>query len=1337
MSRRSSRNTGAGSEAFGSSVENVLATESSTDLTKKTYERTYDEIISGTNLSPTDALSERLSSFRNWLVSDAGCTVHSSICIVNGLATDGTKNAPVLTYGPLNVPAGSNNVANGRCGNDGDRALYEKTMGCQVRVAREIKKGEVMCEIPRKAMITPDVVLASDAGKAVLGCIDGYEGSTSDSDKWGLFLHTGFAFKKMSDRVNLCNATQLLVNILRERKKVETLLTKVYREIEDGEQRDITMCPKEKLTTRAAYMAFLIHQRFSNGENPPIVSSKVDSGDDEIFGTSSGSPESFGPYMRTLPSFVSLPICWKRNELALLSACVSGLSTLQEVATHTNLIAADLCALVDAGILHRFHKIFPKQLITWDRWVWAAAVHMSRNFPASLYLNKGEERAEDSALGLNAPSVWDDLGIMVPLLDMLNHEEESQIQWEQISTAETNGNDQQITNNIDSSQPHVLIQKRIKKGCQIYNSYSGGSVSNQELILQYGFALMGNEVGSVTIGLGFTDAVGKVTKPPSYDENDVLKAIMPSSKKEDSPTDSTKDEAAKHNDDAYLIYDSLDSSVVDSWWNNDRLTLLGKLKNFNHDLIQTLKMGKRLSCIVSNDGTYDKLLLATSVIATMPHNNVRKNIAEVGKDSEKALLPITKKHQRVLRRFLLYFFTRKLEKLLLNLNSGLKAHFNYVQLWHQVKGGGLFYKSDAAGDLGWQSFFDLHAYNGTMEIEKRYYAMGPESCVLTLYDGHLRAIQNSIEGLISEEAFTERVVKQIEELGFVMGDEEGGEDTEEDNKTKETGGSSSKNNNSSKQSKQSQSNNIDTKSSSQKSSSSDKAVNGSSKTEEKSNQNSSTSASQSSSKQTSTQSKSSSGGGRRRNRKGSRPPAIKLHIGNLSYSTLPAELFDFFARLYGRDNVLECHIPTERDTGKSRGFGFVTMPEAVAMAALASGKQHEIEGRILKVAQSNTAGSGKGSKSNGSRITNDRCLKCGFSPRYCDCGGPNNMRMNMPLPMDDFRGHPMPPMHHPDFMGPYGRPVYDHNNYGPGVPPGGPMGDGRWRRSRSWERERGGGRPSRSRSPPGRRDRMGRMDRMEDMGPYSSYGHDRRRGHEREYRRSGRGRSYSRSRSRSRSRSMSRDRDHRMKERSSSRRSRSSGHRSSRSYHRSRYGRSRSVSDSSSRSRSRSRSRSHSHSRSRGYGKGPRGRGERERNIEEAERGAGGKLSNQDPLNINNRGRSRSNSIARPSSKGGGGGGGGGGSNSSNNEKKEKGKVAEIAAAGLVVEAEAEAAGVKGKAKGVAERSHLRKGTNAAEAGAEVETVALASVVADRAVGLKVNIFFPAVKNKVVILTPQ
>ncbi len=53
---------------------------------------------------------------------------------------------------------------------------------------------------------------------------------------------------------------------------------------------------------------------------------------------------------------------------------------------------------------------------------------------------------------------------------------------------------------------------------------------------------------------------------------------------------------------------------------------------------------------------------------------------------------------------------------------------------------------------------------------------------------------------------------------------------------------------------------------------------------------------------------------RRRNRKKTagndeRPPAMKLHIGNLSYSTTPSDLYDSFSTVYGTENILECHIP--------------------------------------------------------------------------------------------------------------------------------------------------------------------------------------------------------------------------------------------------------------------------------------------------------------------------------------------------------------------------------------------------------------------------------------------
>ena len=71
----------------------------------------------------------------------------------------------------------------------------------------------------------------------------------------------------------------------------------------------------------------------------------------------SGAPTSFGPYARTLPSYIALPICWKRNELAPLAGCIVGTSSLQEVAATTMQLSADLIALIDGGLLQRLMDV--------------------------------------------------------------------------------------------------------------------------------------------------------------------------------------------------------------------------------------------------------------------------------------------------------------------------------------------------------------------------------------------------------------------------------------------------------------------------------------------------------------------------------------------------------------------------------------------------------------------------------------------------------------------------------------------------------------------------------------------------------------------------------------------------------------------------------------------------------------------------------------------------------------------------------------------------------------------------------------------------------------------
>ena len=56
-------------------------------------------------------------------------------------------------------------------------------------------------------------------------------------------------------------------------------------------------------------------------------------------------------------------------------------------------------------------------------------------------------------------------------------------------------------------------------------------------------------------------------------------------------------------------------------------------------------------------------------------------------------------------------------------------------------------------------------------------------------------------------------------------------------------------------------------------------------------------------------------------------------MGNLSWNTTREDLYDLFGR-YG--NVEDAFIPSDRETGRSRGFGFVTLEAQAATAAVAA-----------------------------------------------------------------------------------------------------------------------------------------------------------------------------------------------------------------------------------------------------------------------------------------------------------------------------------------------------------------------------------------------------------------
>lgn len=74
---------------------------------------------------------------------------------------------------------------------------------------------------------------------------------------------------------------------------------------------------------------------------------------------------------------------------------------------------------------------------------------------------------------------------------------------------------------------------------------------------------------------------------------------------------------------------------------------------------------------------------------------------------------------------------------------------------------------------------------------------------------------------------------------------------------------------------------------------------------------------------------------------------MNIYVGNLSYSLSESELRDAFADF---GDVSSVKILTDRETGRSRGFGFVEMPnQAEGEAAVAQLNGKDVGGRALRV----------------------------------------------------------------------------------------------------------------------------------------------------------------------------------------------------------------------------------------------------------------------------------------------------------------------------------------------------------------------------------------------------
>ena len=74
---------------------------------------------------------------------------------------------------------------------------------------------------------------------------------------------------------------------------------------------------------------------------------------------------------------------------------------------------------------------------------------------------------------------------------------------------------------------------------------------------------------------------------------------------------------------------------------------------------------------------------------------------------------------------------------------------------------------------------------------------------------------------------------------------------------------------------------------------------------------------------------------------------MNIYVGNVKYEMTRDQLKEMFSA-YGE--VSSARIISDRETGRSKGFGFVEMPnDSEALAAIEATNEKEIGGRTLKV----------------------------------------------------------------------------------------------------------------------------------------------------------------------------------------------------------------------------------------------------------------------------------------------------------------------------------------------------------------------------------------------------
>ena len=180
-------------------------------------------------------------------------------------------------------------------------------------------------------------------------------------------------------------------------------------------------------------------------------------------------------YARALPDTYTTPFSWTKTDLAKHSGFDEQVTALEP---HLRGQYDAMFPLLSASPDAETASMFPSAVFTYEAWLWAHMTYTSRCFPRILSGASTSDNADDSDNDSGSTStnaqVDEDDGVLMPLIDMLNHDHGT-CNTVLCPAADGRGGGRELH-----------LAQAVKKGDPVLYSY--GAKSNDRLVLSYGFA---------------------------------------------------------------------------------------------------------------------------------------------------------------------------------------------------------------------------------------------------------------------------------------------------------------------------------------------------------------------------------------------------------------------------------------------------------------------------------------------------------------------------------------------------------------------------------------------------------------------------------------------------------------------------------------------------------------------------------------------------------------------------------------------------------------------------------------------------------------------------------